>query len=77
MTVREDIPLFIGVDSCEDIIFNLNGIRDTIKGKRDMHHEISELQSKEDEIFKTWKGSLEGIQSIIIKVDKKMFKQVV
>lgn len=72
-----DTPLFVSVDSCEDIIYNINNIRETIKGKRDIHHEIMELQKKEDDIFNAWKGSLESIQAVVIKIDKKMFKQVV
>jgi hypothetical protein len=36
-----------------------------------------ELQKKEDDIFHVWKNSLEGLQTSISRVDKKMFKQVI
>jgi hypothetical protein len=74
---RDDTPVYMSIDSCEDIIFELNAVRDSISGKRDIRHQIIELQKKEDDVFGVWKNSLEGIQTVISRIDKKMFKQVI
>ena len=67
-------PLFVRLEFCGELVRELNDIRSILKVREDDYSSFQNVEKQLNNNYDNWKGSLETIQSNLIKMDKMIFK---
>ena len=67
-------PLFLSLNTCENISENLSDIRILLKEKDSIFHALNDIDKKSESHYTHWKGIMESVQTQLFTIDKKLFR---